>query len=1365
MKSVVSLVLVFLSAYCFSQRLKPGTIAVKIKPEATARSAGFPYPIAEARSIEPLKEKKGNQRNTGISILDGIYLIDVPAESRVQVMDELLGKPGVVYAEVMPEEELLHVPNDPQADPTTGGQDYLEVIKAYDAWDVTRGDPSIVIAINDTGMDTGHEDLVDKYYQNPNEELNGIDDDNNGYIDDIFGYDFADNDNSPHAETDINGALNHGTHVGGIAGATTDNGVGIAGVGYHTKISAHKGFTTATTSSTGTWEGVLYAADNGYDIANLSWGNTSGFSQFYQDIVDYCVLEKDMVLVAAAGNTNADLDYYPASYEHVLSVGASNLDDTKWSNGTYGDHLDLFAPGVSALSTQKDDSYNTDSGSSHAAPMVAAAAALVKSVFPQFNARQIMEQVRVSADDIYDINPGYDYQLGSGRLNIFRAVTETSNRSIRITDFSYDNGFGEYAFAGDTLTLEFSIVNYLAPTSSPRISLVSDSPYVTMLSGDIQPGIMNSMEILENQSMRLYIDADTPPETEINLRFTMIDGTYQDFQNTSILSGPDFASFGNEDLDMLVGGDGDVGYLEADFSDGDPIRYQRNNVLYFAGFMLGTSGSLNDNVISSFQNFTRGDDFATTELIALSERSGVPLVGESTFESNDGKYLIEQKIIPGEEAYNIIRYRIINQSSSNITGVHAGFFADMELLNGSENHAEWDNDLNALVFYDNTTSSHAVLSMLDGPFTRVALDIGSENGNTSDLSGGDFGDAVKYGYLSGADKDHAGASGAGNDVAGLLARDYGTMEVYEDEFFEVIIGFADTYEGLETIIANANDRYETFSNNPPVEESLQGCSDLPYELDPVMGDSYRFYEDANATEFISSGTTLVISPLSRDTTVYAINLDQPYTSEIVQFRIQAIDKVADFTMEPDTLYLDEPGFNRVDFIDTSVSPTTWYWDLDNGSNATVQNATGLYDTPGEYSISLSVDSDLGCSESVTKQLLVAERPASPTIGDYDICRNETIVLEHPTEAYSIYSSNGERVLKGETLELGPFDDDTTLLVAQWSSGLESLPVQVDVSLNALKAEFLAYPDTMSNDFNALFIFSGDGADTYQWSIDGQIESTSSQFSSTVSGPITLELQVSNQDCSDQVTEVIEFMSSVTPTVQDMVACAGEPLTIVPEGGTYFGFYQDESLTQLISKGQQLVLEDLTQNQTIYVVGIDDVLPSEVVSMEVSVSAFNVEIAASPASLDLGINSSVQFTANASIATAEWYVNGSLMETALSPTLLIDEPGTYEIQLIATDGNGCTSTSTIQYEAFFRILQSQEHSDLIIYPNPIMDHMNIRWSENLESITIMDLSGRTIEKWIYPTSNSFQIDLKSGTYIAEFTSSSSAKKEIRLIVVQ
>jgi len=261
--------------------------------------------------------------------------------------------PDVVFAEPNYRYRLQAVPNDSMMDQLWG----LVNMDADLAWDLETGSSDIVVAVVDSGIDPAHPDLAANIWTNLDEIAdNGVDDDNNGYVDDVNGWDFADDDNHPNDPTDNHG---HGTHVAGIIGAVGDNATGTVGVNWQVSIMPLRFITAADYGTTAdAIAAIEYATNNGADVVNLSWGGP-GESVGLKNVIDDAGTA-GVLVVCAAGNGGNDIDEvptYPASFtsSNILSVAASNADDspTWWTN--YSDNqVDVAAPGTDVYSTVPD---------------------------------------------------------------------------------------------------------------------------------------------------------------------------------------------------------------------------------------------------------------------------------------------------------------------------------------------------------------------------------------------------------------------------------------------------------------------------------------------------------------------------------------------------------------------------------------------------------------------------------------------------------------------------------------------------------------------------------------------------------------------------------------------------------------------------------------------------------------------------------------------------------------------------------------------------------------------------------------------------------------------------------------------------
>jgi len=338
---------------------------------------------------------------------------------------------------------LMDTPNDTFYNSTW----YLQNINAPAAWDITNSSSNVTIAVIDSGFALSHQDLSARWKLNPGEsgdgkETNGLDDDNNGYIDDYRGWDFVRNDNQPQAGT-LNASgpgVSHGTQTSGLAGATSNNSLGIASVSRNANIlplqvidDNGNGFSDDVANS------IVYAIDQGVDVINMSLG-TNGDDPTVRAAVDYA-FANNVVVVAAAGNCGnntsgacsgqvAGYVTFPANYDRVIAAGASDSSNNRASFSSYGERLDIMAPGSGTLISTTWSAANGTSlyasslfGTSYASPIVASSAALIRSIRPNTSiddVRALLMGGTTKLSPMSDVF--YTQTYGHGLLNIGKSI-------------------------------------------------------------------------------------------------------------------------------------------------------------------------------------------------------------------------------------------------------------------------------------------------------------------------------------------------------------------------------------------------------------------------------------------------------------------------------------------------------------------------------------------------------------------------------------------------------------------------------------------------------------------------------------------------------------------------------------------------------------------------------------------------------------------------------------------------------------------------------------------------------------------------------------------------------------------------------
>ena len=538
-------------------------------------------------------------------------------------------------------------------DPMLNSCWHIANTRSDSAWDISKGSYLITIGIVDSGIDTAHVDLQINRWINFGEDVNGdsiislwdwngVDDDQNGFPDDFWGWDFVDQDPYPH-DSDPSAEQGHGTHCAGDASADTDNEIGVAGPGFTTRIMPVRcgsgGFVSYSL------QGVNYAANAGADIISMSYGNLS-YSQAEYDVM-LSAWQAGSILVGSAGNDNINTRHYPSAYDVVIGVGSSDQNDQKTYFSNYNStqypfsNVSVMAPGIDIMSTKLHGGYISWQGTSMSTPIVAGVISLIWQAMPTATNAEVVQVLYNSCDDIYPQNPTYQYpQLGYGRVNAFKGLLSVSPY-LMIDDYDLEDNGNEDGRAdpGETVDLTFYIQNDPRAQSAANVTgvLTTDDPYVNLSSdtqsfGAVAPGFTS----LNSNPFVFTVDNCDPHFADFTLTMTIEGGSIQELPLQLEIGRPNI---------LIVDDDGpgsDEIYYQIDFANlgvfvdnwnqnSEAISQDELNRYEIVVWMTGEETStLNSTEQTRLQNFLDQDE---KNLLFSSTNAGLD-IGSTSFYSN-----------------------------------------------------------------------------------------------------------------------------------------------------------------------------------------------------------------------------------------------------------------------------------------------------------------------------------------------------------------------------------------------------------------------------------------------------------------------------------------------------------------------------------------------------------------------------------------------------------------------------------------------------------------------------------------------------------------------------------------------------------
>ncbi|MBI2793114.1 MAG: S8 family serine peptidase [Ignavibacteria bacterium] len=647
------------------------------------------------------------------------YIAIVTSEADIDVRllaRKISALPDVDTADALPVQRITAIPNDP----LFSKQYHLSLIKAPEAWDIVLATGrTAVVGIVDTGIDTAHIDIGKNIWRNPGEtgrdnsgndkRYNDIDDDSNGYVDDWYGWDFVGADGSSPDNSPLPGNK-HGTHVAGIVAAIVDNLEGVAGTSVNVKLMPCKvgRDSPVSTSVENTANAILYAASNGANIINTSFGSPS---QTFADLdIINTVIDLGVLIVAAAGNDNSDQAFYPAAYKSVLSVASTDAVDAKSFFSNYHSSVDVTAPGSRILSTVPLNQYDYQDGTSMSSPVAAGISAMVHIMDTTLTPAEIRATVKANTDNIDEENLEWVGKLGSGRVNALNAITFRNNRYAEVASYEVTDTDGDSVFLpGDSLILRLSVQNILTNLTNARIE-VSTSPSTftpilgnasaelgAMISGEIKPAdtaitLLLPKNVGQNATLALLV---TIYENDTIVGRDLVTATVNQSYRTMHANNITVTS-------NSVGNIGYNDYPENTQGNGFQIGDVKESLLFEGALIIGTGpdriSDVARGVVTSFRNY----DYFASRIVELRDDSvvsGKRLV--CSFSDSMAVDPVQVDVVQNiyertEDSLKnavFVVYNVTNNTSSTISNLHVSIFMDWDLgPAGADNGTGWDNE-------------------------------------------------------------------------------------------------------------------------------------------------------------------------------------------------------------------------------------------------------------------------------------------------------------------------------------------------------------------------------------------------------------------------------------------------------------------------------------------------------------------------------------------------------------------------------------------------------------------------------------------------------------------------------------------------
>lgn len=1004
----------------------------------------------------------------------------------------------VLYAEKKELHESFLTPNDQYFSNGFGnaGQWGLFQIDAQLAWDISTGSSNIVVAVTDNAINVDHPDMTNKM---------------------VAGWDAAENDNDPRPCGGNDGF--HGSHVSGIVGAESDNNIGIASIGFDVSIMPVKIGNCATGALTAGYDGIIWAADNGADVINMSWGG-GGQSQYGQNVCDYAWNEGS-ILVAAAGNDGVNSVFYPAGYNNVISVASSTQGDAKSGFSNFGSWIDVTAPGSGILSCNENSGYQSTQGTSMASPMVAGLVGLMKSHAPSTSNQDIIDCLLNSCDNIDGANPNYIGQLGAGRINAHQALIcmnqYTYALDVGIADIIEPNG----NTCASSVDPEVELKNYGANTlTQVDINYQIDGGSVQTFNwtGNLTQG-QSAMIILPTQSPgagahtftaytsspNASTDQNTSNDSETSNFNIVANGQVVDLTLITDCYGSEVSWTVEEDgtgIEWATGG----GY--GNVTGGETIN--ESFCLASGCYVFTIEDTYGDGMYGSQWNgcSVDGDYF-------LDDASGTNLFSMTAANADFGSQTTHNFCITSNLSLDVGIANIINPSGSfcntNLTPSVELFnygtttLTNVEILYNTGGANQVFNWTGSLAQGASEVVTLPSLTVGGGTFTFSAA-TDNPNGNTDENTANDLNTSSFVVFTSSTPlpftEDFESNSFATNswtidnpdngitwDIATISGSAPGDKAAKMD-FYNY--GNGSERDGLQTppldftnftnVTMSYDHAFRRYNTSSADSMIIYVSTDCGNTFDRIVG----YAEDGTGSFATATTNTAPFTPGAGDWCTGTVGADcfvidlsaydnQP--SVIVRFEgfnngiagnnlyIDNINIDGDLTNAPPIAeFVSSTNTtcegNTIQFTDQSNgAPTSWFWDFGDGNTSTQQNPTHTYATAGTYTVSMTAGNAFGFDVETIVDMITVNGPVSYN-QSFTICDGTSV-----TVGTSNYTSAGNYT----DVLTGPNGCDSTVYTEVLVNPAPSTTITVPNDTVCENAGFQAIDGTPAGG-----VFSGSG---------------------------------------------------------------------------------------------------------------------------------------------------------------------------------------------------------------------------------------------------------------------------------------------------